>query len=52
MTSPQIRWAFEPAVGGSSRPSELDSGLESLKKENDKEFQHTSHFDINQDIGH
>ena len=29
LTSPQIRWAFEPAVGGSSRPSELGSGLES-----------------------
>lgn len=28
--SPQIRWAFEPAVGGSSRPSELGSGLESV----------------------
>ena len=52
MTSPQIRWAFEPTVVGSSRLSELDSGLESMKKENDKEFQHTSHFDINQDIGH
>ena len=29
VTSPQIRWAFEPAVGGSSRPLELDSGSES-----------------------
>ena len=26
ITSPQIRWAFEPAEGGSSRPSVLDSG--------------------------